>query len=85
MGIISWIVLGFIAGTLAKILLPGRDRLGCVLTILVGVAGALVGGYIGTMLGWGRVRGFDLRSLGIAILGSVVVLILYRAFFGRKR
>lgn len=85
MGIISWIVLGFIAGTLAKILLPGRDRLGCILTILVGIAGALVGGYIGTLLGWGRVRGFDLRSLGIAILGSIVVLILYRAFFGRKR
>lgn len=85
MGIISWIILGFIAGTLAKILLPGRDRLGCILTVLLGIGGALLGGYVGTMMGWGRVRGFDLRSLGIAVLGSLIVLILYRAFFGRRR
>ena len=85
MGIISWIVLGLIAGTLAKLLLPGRDRIGCILTILLGIGGALVGGYVGTMMGWGRVSGFDLRSLGLAVLGSVILLILYRMFFGRRR
>lgn len=85
MGIISWVVLGLIAGTLAKLLLPGRDRIGCILTILLGIGGALVGGYVGTMMGWGRVSGFDLRSLGLAVLGSVILLILYRMFFGRRR
>jgi len=85
MGILSWIILGFIAGTIARILHPGRDRGGCLLTILLGIGGALVGGYIGTMLGWGRVSGFDLRSLALAVLGALLLLIAYRVLFGRRR
>lgn len=85
MGILSWIILGLVAGTIARILHPGRDRGGCLLTILLGIGGALVGGYIGTMLGWGRVSGFDLRSLALAVLGALLLLIAYRVLFGRRR
>jgi len=83
MGIFSWIIFGFIAGALAKLLLPGKDPGGCLVTILLGVVGASIGGWIGTRLGFGTVQGFDLRSLGIAILGAVVLLLLYRLLRGR--
>jgi uncharacterized membrane protein YeaQ/YmgE (transglycosylase-associated protein family) len=75
-----WALLGLIAGSLAKFLLPGRDPSGCIFTILLGLVGAMLGGVIGTYLGWGRVTqgSFDLRSIGIATLGSVVLLVAGR-------
>jgi uncharacterized membrane protein YeaQ/YmgE (transglycosylase-associated protein family) len=85
MGIISWIIFGLIAGAIAKMLHPGRDPGGCVMTSLLGIGGAIVGGYIGTLFGWGRVTGFDLRSLGLAVLGALLLLIVYRRLFGRRR
>jgi len=78
MGIISWIVFGLIAGILAKLLMPGKDPGGMIITILIGIAGAMVGGFISTSLGYGDVSGFDLRSLGIAIGGALVLLFGYR-------
>ncbi|UCF21199.1 MAG: GlsB/YeaQ/YmgE family stress response membrane protein [Gemmatimonadota bacterium] len=85
MGIFSWIALGFIAGTVAKMLHPGRDPGGCLITILLGVGGALIGGYIGTRLGWGQVRGFDLRSMGLAVGGALLILVVYRTISGKRR
>lgn len=79
MGIISWIIFGLIAGVLAKILMPGNDPGGCIITILLGIGGAFVGGLIGTQLGFGTISGFDMRSLLIAILGSMILLGIYRA------
>ncbi|MGH7961487.1 MAG: GlsB/YeaQ/YmgE family stress response membrane protein [Candidatus Binatia bacterium] len=79
MGILSWLIFGFLAGILAKLVMPGRDRSGFLFTVVLGIFGAAVGGWIGTQFGWGTVRGFDLRSLGLAVLGGVVVLALYRA------
>ena len=75
-----WALLGLIAGSLAKYLLPGRDPSGCIFTILLGLAGSFLGGAIGTYFGWGRVTqgSFDLRSIGIATLGSVLVLLIGR-------
>ena len=75
-----WALLGLIAGSLAKFLLPGRDPSGCIFTILLGLAGSVLGGVIGTQFGWGKVTqgSFDLRSIGIATLGSVVVLVVGR-------
>jgi uncharacterized membrane protein YeaQ/YmgE (transglycosylase-associated protein family) len=75
-----WALLGLIAGSLAKFLLPGRDPSGCIFTILLGLVGSILGGFIGTYVGWGRVTqgSFDLRSIGIATLGSVVVLLVGR-------
>ena len=67
MGIVTWIVLGLVAGLLAKIVMPGRDPGGITVTILLGIAGALVGGWIGTRLGFGDISGFDMRSLAIAV------------------
>ena len=80
MGVLSWIVFGLIAGIVAKLLMPGRDPGGCIITILLGVAGAFVGGFIyrlvtGTELLYFR---FDLRSFAVAILGAVAVLAVYR-------
>ncbi len=83
MGIISWIILGLLAGAIAKALLPGKDPGGCLVTILLGIVGASVGGWIGTQLGWGSVQQFDMRGLGLAILGSLILLFIYRMVAGR--
>ncbi|SKA85467.1 Uncharacterized membrane protein YeaQ/YmgE, transglycosylase-associated protein family [Prosthecobacter debontii] len=84
MGIISWIILGLLAGLIAKSIMPGKDPGGCLVTILLGIVGASVGGWIGTQLGWGTVQNFDLRGLGLSILGSLVLLFIYRLIAGKR-
>ena len=78
MGILSWIVMGLIVGVLAKFIMPGKDPGGIIITVLIGIAGSFVGGYIGSFLGFGPVTGFNLGSLLLAIGGAVLLLILYR-------
>lgn len=78
MGVLSWIVMGFVVGLLAKILLPGRDPGGLIVTILIGIAGAFVGGYVGSFLGLGTVTGFNVASIGLAIGGAILLLIVFR-------
>ncbi len=78
MGILSWIVMGLIVGVLAKFIMPGKDPGGLIVTILIGIAGAFVGGYIGSFLGLGAVTGFNLGSLLLAVGGAIILLILYR-------
>lgn len=78
MGILSWIVLGLIVGAVAKVIMPGKDPGGLIVTTLIGIAGALIGGFIASALGLGTVRGFDLRSLVIAIAGALLLLWGYR-------
>ena len=85
MGIVSWMLLGLLVGALAKWVLPGRDRGGCIVTMLLGVLGAVLGGFIGTRLGMGDVRGFDLRSLGLALVGALAVVIVFRLIFGTRK
>ena len=75
---LTWIVLGGIVGAIAKLIMPGKDPGGIIVTILLGIAGAFVGGYISTLLGFGTVTGFNLISLVIAIGGALLLLILYR-------
>jgi uncharacterized membrane protein YeaQ/YmgE (transglycosylase-associated protein family) len=78
MGILAWILLGLVAGALAKFIMPGRQGGGIILTIVLGVVGALVGGFLGTsVLGFGDISGFDLRSIAIAIGGALLVLFVY--------
>ena len=84
MGIISWIVLGLIAGVLAKVIMPGRDPGGIIVTILIGIAGALVGGFLFSLCGGGGVSGLNLGSIIVAVIGSLVLLFLYRMFVGRR-
>lgn len=80
MGILSWLILGLVVGVLAKWIMPGRDPGGLLVTIAIGVVGALVGGFIAAQLGLGSVQGFDLRSLAIAIGGALLLLYGYRRF-----
>ncbi|MDG1944583.1 MAG: GlsB/YeaQ/YmgE family stress response membrane protein [Halioglobus sp.] len=79
MGILSWIVLGLIAGALAKWLMPGRDGGGWIVTMVLGIAGAFVGGYLGTMLGLGGgADGVNIGSIITATVGAFVLLFIYR-------
>jgi uncharacterized membrane protein YeaQ/YmgE (transglycosylase-associated protein family) len=85
MGLLSWIVFGLIAGAIAKLLMPGKDPGGCILTVIIGVVGALLGGFLATWLGYGGISGFDFRSFVIAVLGSILLLGLWRLMAGRRR
>ncbi len=79
MGIFTWIIVGLIAGILGKFLLPGRDPGGFFMTILLGIGGGMLGGWIGReFLNIGDVSGFNLPSIGIATGGAIVLLLLYR-------
>jgi uncharacterized membrane protein YeaQ/YmgE (transglycosylase-associated protein family) len=78
MGILSWIILGLIAGALGKWIMPGDDPGGIIVTILIGILGAVVGGFIASLIGFGGVSGFDFRSLIIAIVGALLCLFIYR-------
>jgi uncharacterized membrane protein YeaQ/YmgE (transglycosylase-associated protein family) len=89
MHIISWIVFGLIAGAIAKALMPGKDPGGCIITMLLGVAGAVVGGFVAQMLQMGGPssglgdHGFLVR-LAFAVVGAVIILAVYRAIAGRR-
>ncbi|MGY8869484.1 MAG: GlsB/YeaQ/YmgE family stress response membrane protein [Pseudomonadales bacterium] len=78
MGIFSWILMGLLAGAVAKWLMPGKDPGGCFITIILGIAGGVVGGYLGTMLGFGKVDGVNLASFGLATTGAALLLFIYR-------
>lgn len=82
MGIFSWIVLGLIVGALAKWIMPGKDPGGFIVTTILGIAGALIGGYLASLLGFGTVTGFSLKSLGISVIGALLLLFIYRQFKG---
>jgi uncharacterized membrane protein YeaQ/YmgE (transglycosylase-associated protein family) len=84
MGIFSWIIMGLIVGALAKFLMPGKDPGGIIITILIGVAGAFIGGFVGAKIGLGSVTGFNLGSIALATGGALLLLIIYR-FLKRER
>jgi len=85
MGIIGWIVLGLLAGAIAKAILPGDDPGGIIVTMLIGIVGAIVGGFIASALGIGDLdEFFDIGTWIIAILGSLLLLVAYRAIAGRR-
>jgi uncharacterized membrane protein YeaQ/YmgE (transglycosylase-associated protein family) len=79
MGVLSWVVLGLIVGVLAKWLMPGDDPGGLVVTILLGIGGALLGGWAATALGFGGVTGLNLGSILVATGGAIVLLLAFRA------
>jgi uncharacterized membrane protein YeaQ/YmgE (transglycosylase-associated protein family) len=78
MGIASWIVLGLFAGVLAKLFMPGKDPGGLIVTIVLGIAGAFVGGFIGTRLGIARFDGFTVNGVLVATGGAVLLLLVHR-------
>lgn len=75
---LTWVALGLLVGAIAKFIMPGKDPGGLIVTVAIGIAGAMLGGAIGTRVGWGTVTGFDLRSLLIATSGAILLLIMYR-------
>lgn len=79
MGILSWVLLGLVAGALAKWLMPGKDNGGLIITMVLGIAGAFVGGYLGAMLGFGGATdGVNLGSIATATAGAFVLLFVYK-------
>jgi len=84
MGLLSWIILGLLVGAAAKFVVPGKDPGGCLTTIVIGMAGAVIGGFVGAQLGLGGVDGFNIKSLFLATGGSILLLLGYRALQGRK-
>jgi uncharacterized membrane protein YeaQ/YmgE (transglycosylase-associated protein family) len=84
MGILSWILLGLIAGALAKFIMPGKDPGGIIVTILIGIAGGIIGGFLWTLMGQGSVQSFDLGGILIATIGAIVLLIIYRLIMKAK-
>jgi uncharacterized membrane protein YeaQ/YmgE (transglycosylase-associated protein family) len=79
MGILSWLVVGLIAGLLAKFIMPGKDPGGIIVTILLGIVGGFLGGYIASKLGIGSVSAVDLVSILISTGGAILILLIYRA------
>ena len=86
MSIIGWIVLGLLAGVVAKAIMPGAERVGIVLTTLLGVAGALLGGFLATALGFGDPidEFFDLSTRVAAIAGALLILFIWNAIHRRR-
>lgn len=80
---IAWIIIGGIAGAIAKLLMPGRDPGGCIITILLGIAGALLAGWIGHAIGWYRPN--EGAGFIAAIVGAFIILLIYRLVVGGRR
>ena len=81
-GILAWIVIGGLAGAIAKLLMPGRDPGGCIITILLGIAGALLAGFIGRAVGWYQPK--EGAGFIAAIVGAFIILLIYRVVLGRR-
>ena len=84
MGIISWIVLGAIAGWLASLIMKRNDQMGCIMNIIAGIVGAAVGGWEFSLFGGQGVTGFNLPSLLVAFVGAVIVLAIVNLIFRKK-
>jgi uncharacterized membrane protein YeaQ/YmgE (transglycosylase-associated protein family) len=78
MGILAWIVLGLIAGAIAKAIMPGNDPGGIIVTMIIGIVGAFIGGFIGNQITGTGINGFGLWSIVLAVLGSLILLWIYR-------
>lgn len=78
MGILSWIILGLIAGALAKLFMPGKDGGGLIVTMSLGIGGAFVGGWLGSFLGLGTTGGLSFGSIITATIGAFIILFIYK-------
>ena len=86
MGILGWILLGIVAGVIAKALLPGDDPGGFIVTVIIGIVGAILGGFLARALGLGDPidEFFDVSTWLAAIIGAIILLVIYRAVTGRR-
>jgi uncharacterized membrane protein YeaQ/YmgE (transglycosylase-associated protein family) len=83
MGVIAWILFGLVVGIIAKLLMPGKDPGGFIITILIGIVGAVLGGFIGRAVGWYGPN--DSAGWIVSILGAIVLLFLYRMIVRPRR
>jgi uncharacterized membrane protein YeaQ/YmgE (transglycosylase-associated protein family) len=83
MGVLGWIIFGLVVGAIAKLLMPGRDPGGFIVTILLGIVGAVVGGFLGRAMGWYGPD--DPVGFVMALVGAIVLLVAYRLIVGRPR
>ena len=81
--IIAWIIIGLVAGALAKLIMPGDDPGGIIVTILIGIAGAFVGGFLANLLGLGG--GGLIYTIIVAVIGALILLAIYRLLVGGRR
>ena len=84
MNFLVWIIVGLIAGAIAKAIMPGKDPGGVIITMLLGIVGAIVGGWVGSLLLGTRGDGFNLMTIVLAIIVSLIVLAIYRLLTGRS-
>jgi len=85
MGILSWIIVGLVAGALAKLIMPGRDPGGIIVTMLIGIVGAIIGGFVvGLFVGGDLISGINITTILVATLGAILLLAIYRWFVGRR-
>ena len=82
MGIITWIIIGLIAGALAKLIMPGDDPGGIIVTIIIGMVGSLLGGFLASLVGLGG--GGLIWTIIVAVIGAIILLAIYRAVVGRR-
>jgi len=84
-GILSWIIVGLVAGALAKLIMPGRDPGGIIVTMLIGIVGAIIGGFVvGLFVGGDLISGINITTIIVATLGAILLLAIYRWFVGRR-
>jgi uncharacterized membrane protein YeaQ/YmgE (transglycosylase-associated protein family) len=81
-GVLGWIIFGIIVGAIAKLLMPGRDPGGFIVTMLLGIAGAVLGGFLGRMLGWYGPN--DAAGFLMSLLGAILLLAIYRMMVSRR-
>ncbi len=84
MSLLVLLLLGLVVGAVAKLIMPGKDPGGILVTMLIGVAGSYIGAFGGAYLGIGTVSGFDLKSLALAVGGSMLLLLVFRLFKGKS-
>jgi uncharacterized membrane protein YeaQ/YmgE (transglycosylase-associated protein family) len=85
MGILSWIIVGLIAGALAKFIMPGKDPGGIIVTMLIGIVGAVIGGFVvGLVIGGDLISGINITTIVVATLGAIILLAIYRWYAGRS-
>ncbi|MCP5154413.1 MAG: GlsB/YeaQ/YmgE family stress response membrane protein [Ectothiorhodospiraceae bacterium] len=85
MGLLSWLLMGLLVGAIARWIMPGPDPKGLLVTTLLGIGGAVVGGFVGSVAGFGTITGFNLGSIGLAVLGAVGLLYVHRTLSAGRR
>lgn len=83
-GLLIWSALGLVAGILAKLIMPGRQGLNPITTVLLGIIGSIIGGKVGSLFHWGVVGEFSIKGIATAVGGALILMYVWRLLFGKK-